>query len=100
MIKLSGTIAEGLRKSLYWGKGTAAANSRSTSTLATGATQLFESVYDPAILAWVPELKERINHVMKMKARHEGQDHAPLLYAHPYAPQHHRLSCPHLLFMR
>jgi len=54
------SIEEGLEKALYWGKSKSAATMRGTSTIKSGATQFFESIYDGSILQWVPELKERI----------------------------------------
>ena len=77
------TIQEGLQKSKYWGVSQAAANSRSTSTLQTGATQLFEAVYDATILAWVPRLKERLNRLMRHKARHDNTT-AAIMYSNPF----------------
>jgi len=46
------SIEEGLEKALYWGKSKSAATMRGTSTIKSGATQFFESIYDGSILQW------------------------------------------------
>jgi len=55
------SLEEGRAKYLYWGNSRSAATMRGSSTIDTGATKFFETVYDASILQWVPALKKRLH---------------------------------------
>jgi len=66
------SIQEGVAKSKYWGKSEHAAMMRGSSTLHTGSTQYYESVFDGSILQWVPQLKHRIEKLRQEKMKADG----------------------------